>query len=85
MSSLNVTGAQVWHTLTRGSNSLGHFATDLAYIDGHPTLIFEWKDTPNGSIPIYYVKIDARYLHEINWPQAKYMYELPVDDPRPEQ
>ena len=67
----------------RGDRTLGYFATDLAYIDGGPVLVFEWRDEPAGAVPVHFVSIDPQYLHEINWPQAKFMYEFPVNDPRP--
>ena len=30
------------------------------------------------------VALDPAYLHKINWPEAEYLYELSVEDPRGE-
>lgn len=77
------TGEKVWHTLVRGGVTVGFVATDLAYIDGIPTLVFWWQGQSDLPAPDATVPLEAQYLHELNWPQAKFMYELPIDDPRP--
>jgi hypothetical protein len=75
---------KVWHILTRGGRTIGHFATDMTFIDGVPTLIFEWGGSPQEEIPKKTIQLDARFLHRLEppWPQADHMYELAVEDPR---
>jgi len=74
------TGEKVWHALVSNGVTLGFFATDLVYVGEVPTLVLEWAGdlpAPGATVPL-----DPRFLHQINWPQAKWMYEWPIDDPR---
>jgi hypothetical protein len=74
---------KVWHTLTRSGRTLGHFATDMIFIDGVPTLVFEWGGSPQ-EVPKKTVQLDPRFLHRLEppWRQADHVYELAVEDPR---
>lgn len=77
---LRKTGERVWHTLCSNGVTLGYFVTDLVYVGDVPTLVLEWtgdQPEPGATVPL-----DPQYLHEVNWPQAKWMYEFAVDDPR---
>lgn len=80
MARLRRTGEKVWHTLVANGVTLGFYATDLVYVDDVPTLVLEW--TGNAPSPGATVPLDPQYLQQINWPQAKWMYEFPIDDPR---
>jgi hypothetical protein len=70
------------HLLTRKGVTVGHFQTDTVFVDGVPHLIFEWAVTPQGEIPAFSVRLDPKHLSELNWPNCKYLYSLPVEDPR---
>lgn len=75
------TGERVWHVLIQNGRTIGHFATDLVYIGEVPTLVFEWQ--PDGQpAPNSTAALNRQYLHEVNWPQARWMYEIPIHDPR---
>lgn len=76
---------KVWHTLTRAGRSVGHFSSDLIFTDEGPMVVIEWNETEGGDVPAVTVRLDPAYLHEMKppWPNADYLYEYPIDDPRP--
>jgi hypothetical protein len=37
---------------------------------------------PHGDYPAVTVTLDPACLHKINWPEAEYLYELSIEDPR---
>lgn len=73
----------VRHILTRGEWTVGHFETDMIFVDGVPTLVFEWETTPDGESPVATAQLDPKYLHKFEFGSADYLYEFPVEDPRP--
>ncbi len=81
MAEIVKTGERVYHELVRADVGLGRFATDLAYIGGVPTLVFEWQEDGQPA-PGSTVQLDPQYLSEVNWPKAKYMYQFAIEDPR---
>ena len=61
-----------------------HVNSDLIFLAGIPTVVFVWEQRPHGDCPAVTVTLDPAYLHKINWPEAEYLYELSVEDPRGE-
>ncbi len=70
------------HTLTRAGQNIGHCDSDLVFIDGVPHLVIEWEDRQDGPHPAVTVKLDPEKLKVLDWPGVKYLYEMPVEDPR---
>ncbi len=77
----NVTSVR--HTMTRGGKNLGHCNSDLIFVDGIPTIVIEWEVRPGDDNPAVTVPLDPAHLHHIGWDNAEYLYEFPVEDPRP--
>jgi hypothetical protein len=44
--------------------------------------VLVWEQCPHGDYPAVTVTLDPAYLHKINWPEAEYLYELSIEDPR---
>jgi hypothetical protein len=42
---------KVWHTLRRAGKNVGHFTSDLIFLDEIPTIVFEWDLTSEGDVP----------------------------------
>ena len=61
-----------------------HVNSDLIFLAEIPTVVFVWEQRPHGDCPAVTVTLDPAYLHKINWPEAEYLYELSVEDPRGE-
>ena len=62
-----------------------HFEADLIFIGGNPYAVFEWNDYEDGTnIPGEVVPLDMRRLHPMpdSWAPVRWMYELPIEDPR---
>ncbi len=74
---------KVRHTMMRGGKNVGHFNSDLIFLDGVPTIVIEWEVRPDGDVPAVAVALDPQHLHKLNWKSADYLYEFPVVDPRP--
>lgn len=70
------------HILLRAGQNVGHCVSDLVFLEGVPHIVIEWEDRPAGQHPAVTVKLDPEKLHPLNWPEVKYLYELPVEDPR---
>jgi hypothetical protein len=73
---------KVWHTMTRAGKNLGHFNSDLIFVDGVPTIVVEWLVQPDGDIPKVTIPLDPQFLRKLRWEDAEYLYEFPVEDPR---
>ena len=72
------------HVLIRQGETVGHVQTDTIFIDSVPHLVFEWDVYPDGTEKPSHppVALDPSKHHVIGWDNCKYMYELPVEDPR---
>jgi len=68
--------------MIRAGRTVGHFNSDLIFVDGTPTIVVEWEVKPNGDFPFVTIPLDPTCLPHIGWDEAEYMYELPVEDPR---
>ncbi len=76
------TVTKVRHRLTGGGENFGYVNSDLISLAGIPTIVLGWEERPLGDNPAVTVSVDARYLHQINWPEAEYLYEHAIEDPR---
>ena len=56
--------------------------SDLIFLERVPVAVLVWEQRPDGDYPAVTVTLDPAYLHKINWPEAEYLYELSVEDPR---
>jgi len=70
---------KVRHPLMSGGGSVGYVNSDLISLAGIPIVVLAWED---GGYPAVTVSLDPRYLHQVNWPEAQYLYELSIKDPR---
>jgi len=68
--------------MRRAGKILGHFDSDLIFIEAVPTIVVEWQVRPDGDLPIVTIQLDPQRLHRIGWEKSEYMYEDVVDDPR---
>ena len=59
-----------------------HVNSDLIFLARVPTVVLVWEQRPHGDCPAVTVTLDPAYLHKIIWPEAEYLYELSVEDPR---
>ncbi len=73
---------KVRYRLTSGGENLGYVNSDLVFLAGIPTNVLVWEERPFGDYPAVTVSLDARYLHQINWPEAEYLYEHSIENPR---
>ena len=73
---------KVRHRLMSGGNNLGYVNSDLIFLAGIPIVVLVWEERPFGDYPAVTVSLDARYLHQINWPEAQYLYEHSIEDPQ---
>jgi hypothetical protein len=74
-------GARVRH-LTGSAQECRHANSDLMMIDGVPAIVVE-RDA-DGRRPAVTIPLDPAFLHRIDWEDAQYVYERPVQDkPRP--
>ena len=73
---------KVRHPLMNGGGNVGYVNSDLIFLAGIPIVVLAWEDRPFGDYPAVTVSLDPRYLHQINWPEAQYLYELSIEDPR---
>jgi hypothetical protein len=48
-------------------------------MDGAPTIVVEWDAVRQR--PVEAIPLDPRFLHEIDWEDAQYVYERPVEYP----
>ena len=75
---------KVHRPLIRGNANVGHFVSDLIFVGREPAAVLEWEARPNGEeVPVVFVKLDPKRLHEFQFGEADYLYELPIEDPRP--
>jgi hypothetical protein len=58
------------------------FNSDLIFLAGAPIVVLVWEQRPFGNYPAVTVPLDSAYLHKVNLPDAEYLYELPIQDPR---
>lgn len=72
----------VRHTLKRAGKNVGHFNSDLIFVDQVPTIVIEWTIRPDGDLPAVTVPLDPAHLRKLDWPEAEYAYVLAVEDPR---
>ena len=70
------------HPMRRGGTDLGYVNSDLVFLAGVPIVVFAWEQRSFGEFPAATVTLDPIYLHKIRWPEAEYLYELPIEDPR---
>ena len=59
-----------------------HVNSDLIFLGSVPVAVLVWEQRPDGDYPAVTVTLDPAYLHKINWPEAEYLYELSIEDPR---
>lgn len=75
--------SSVWAIVgRRGVTAYHHAASDLVWVAGVPTVVVQWAVRPDGDLPSVTVPLDPQHLHKLNWPQAEYMYEFAIQDPR---
>ncbi len=66
----------------RDGGNLGHHSSDLIYIRDVPHLVLEWLVLPSGEEqPSIFVALDSSKLRPLNWTDAQYLYEDPVEWP----
>ena len=71
---------KVRHTIFANGRTLGHFNSDIIYIKDVPHAVLVWqKNQNNEEYPVLSVPLDASKLHSLNWPDVKYLYELPIE------
>jgi hypothetical protein len=75
---------KVRHRLIRDTTPTGYVNSDLIFLAGTPIVVLAWQKRPHGDYPAVTVTLDPRYLQKINWPEAEYLYELPIQDPTSE-
>lgn len=72
--------------IARIADKFGHFEADLVFINGAPWAVFEWTEytLDNVSVPAEVVRLDPARLHPLpeSWAPVRWMYELPLEDPR---
>ncbi len=73
---------KVRHRLSRGGENWGYVNSDLIFLSGVPTIVLVWEGSRFFDYPAVTVSLDARFLHQINWPEAEYLYEHAIEDPR---
>ena len=73
---------KVRHRLMSGHKNLGYVNSDLIFLAGKPIVVLVWDEGPFGDYPAVTVALDERYLHQINWPEARYLYEHAIEDPQ---
>jgi len=59
-----------------------HVNSDLIFLGSVPVAVLVWEQRPDGDYPAVTVTLDPAYLHKINWPEAEYLYELSIENPR---
>ena len=68
--------------MTHKGKTLGHFQTDMIFIENQPHLVVEWKANPEGEVPSILIRLDRAYLRPLKgWEGVDYMYEYPVESP----
>ena len=60
----------------------GRPSPDLIFLAGAPIVVLLWEQRPFGNYPAVTVTLDSKYLHKTDLPDAEYLYELPIEDPR---
>lgn len=73
----------VRHLMIRAGKTIGHFNSDMIFVDGVPTIVIEWEVHPAGDVPVVTIPLSPEHLHHLGWSEAEYLYEFPVEDPRP--
>ncbi len=71
------------HCLIRRAGKTAHHHADLIFIDDKPYVVIEWLSGPGIDIPDVKVPLDPKHLQKISSPGIDYMYEYPIEDPRP--
>jgi hypothetical protein len=72
---------KVHHTMNT-AEGYAHFNSDLIFVGKIPTVVLEWEILPDGDHPGTTVPLDRNRLHKVDWPNAEYMYEDPIEHPR---
>ena len=72
--------ARVRHLMT-SDQAIWHGTSDLIMVDGVPTAVIKWNVPPEGT-PLPHVSLDPKFLHKIEWEDAEYVYEHPIEYPR---
>ncbi len=73
---------KVRHRLMSGGKNLGYVNSDLIFLAGIPIVVLVWEERPFGDYPAVTVSLDPRYLHQLNWPEAEYLYGHSIEDPQ---
>jgi len=73
---------KVRHSMHRAGFGYGHYISDLVFLDGVPTVVIEWAQTPEGEVPAVMVPLDPRRLQEFPPASGDYFYPEPIEDPR---
>jgi hypothetical protein len=60
------------------------FNTGLIFCAGVPIAVLPWERSPHGESRAVTVPLDPQHLHKTDWPEAEYLYELSIEDPRTE-
>lgn len=73
---------KVRHRLMCGGKISDYVNSDLIALAGIPTVVLMWHQRPQGDYPAATVTLNPGYLHKISWPEAEYLYELPIENAR---
>jgi len=72
--------ARVRHVMTKDGHAwLAN--SDLTLVDGVLTAVIKWNVVPEGQRHPA-VRLDPAFLHHIDWEDADYVYDRPIEDPR---
>jgi hypothetical protein len=66
--------------VTTSAQNYWHSVSDLIFVGDVPTLVVEWD--AGGQRPAATIPLDPMFLHRIDWEDAQYVYERPVEMPR---
>jgi hypothetical protein len=58
------------------------FNSDLIFLAGTPIVVLEWEQRSFGDYPAVTATLDPTHLHKTDWPDADYLYQLSIEDPR---
>ena len=72
----------VRHRWISDGEDLGYVNSDLIFLAGTPIVVLVWEKRSFGDYPAVTVSLDPKYLHEIDWSEANYLYEASIEDPR---
>ncbi len=72
---------RVTHVLQTGAAYLT-CENDLIFIDGQPFVVLEWTQPEGRHPPTVTAPLDPAHLQELPGPPGRFLYDLPVVDPR---